>query len=114
MELFDPCSLRLTEALSNPRAPRTPFNTLILQAFNNRTKMGVVRLCQRTGARETKNGPKMALSAAARGSDKWPQRSAFCGIPAGAKSRKKNVPDGETGGPTGTRVKHSQFEISIG
>jgi hypothetical protein len=41
-----------------PTRPRTSCNTLISQAFNNRTKMGVVRLCQRTGARETKNGPK--------------------------------------------------------
>jgi hypothetical protein len=55
----------------------------------------------------------MGLEAAARGSDKWPENPAFCAITPGAWDTKKNVPTGETGGATGTRVKHSQCDISM-
>jgi hypothetical protein len=40
----------------------------------------------------------MALAAAARGSDKWPEKPTFCGFPTADQERKKNVLTGETGG----------------
>ena len=44
----------------------------------------------------------MGFRAGARGSDKWPERPAFCGLSATAERRDKNVPTGETGGAEGT------------
>ena len=49
----------------------------------------------------------MGLLARLRGSEEWPQRTAFCAIPAGYKRRKKNVPTEETGGGRGTVLQPS-------
>jgi hypothetical protein len=66
--------------------------------LDNLTKTAVVQLRQRKGAGGDEKWPKMGLQAGPRGSEEWPQRRAFCAIPAGDKRRKKNVPTGETGG----------------
>jgi hypothetical protein len=90
-----------------PARRRTSSNTLISQAFNNRTKMGVVRLCQRKGGERARKRSEIGLPAGPRGSDEWPQMPAVCGVPARPKSAKKNVSTGETGGGRGTVVKPS-------
>jgi hypothetical protein len=90
-----------------PARPRTSSNTLISQAFNNRTKMGVVRLCQRKGGERARKRSEIGLPAGPRGSDEWPQMPAFCGVPAADDHREKNVPTGETGGGRGTVVEPS-------
>jgi hypothetical protein len=97
-ERFDPSQPRLSGAFSKPGplpAPSNPFN---YRAFNIRTKMGVVRLRQRRAFRRDEKWPKMGLQTDPHGSEEWPQRPAFCAIPAGDKRRKKNVPNRETGG----------------
>jgi hypothetical protein len=66
--------------------------------------MGVVRLRQRKGPERDEKRPKTGLAAGARGSENGPQRPAFCAIPAGDKRRKKNVPNGQTGGAKATRT----------
>jgi hypothetical protein len=83
--------------------PRPRSNSLHFQAFNIRTKTGVVRLRQRKGPARNEKRPEVGLEAAARGSDNLPGTAAFCAIRAGRRVPKKNVPDGETGGgkPTG-------------
>jgi hypothetical protein len=77
---------------------------LISQAFNNRTKMGVVRLCQRKGGERARKRSEIGLPAGPRGSDEWPQMPAFCGVPAADDHREKNVPTGETGGGRAIRT----------
>ena len=72
-----------------PARPRTSSNTLISHAFNNRTKMGVVRLCQRKGGERARERSEIGLPAGPRGSDEWPQMPAFCGVPARPKSAKR-------------------------
>jgi hypothetical protein len=80
---------------------------LILPDFKNRTKMAVVRLLQRKWAERDEKRPELGLEAAARGSDKWPEKPAFCAVAADADRRKKNVPTGRFGGGRGTVVKPS-------
>jgi hypothetical protein len=53
--------------------------------------------------RERRKGPERGLSAGAGGSDKWPEKPRFCGVPAAPNGRIKNVPNGETGGGEGIR-----------
>jgi hypothetical protein len=63
-----------------PTRPRTSSNTLISQAFNNRTKMGVVRLYQRKGGERARKRLKIALPAGPRGSEecrKCPDSAGF-------------------------------------
>jgi hypothetical protein len=67
----------------------------------------VVQSRQRKGAGRDEKWPTMGLQAGPHGSEEWPQRPAFCAIPAGDKRRKKNVPNGKTGGGRGTVVKPS-------
>jgi hypothetical protein len=71
---------------------------------DNLTKTAVVQLRQRKASRRDEKWPKMGPQACPRGSEEWPQKPAFCAIPAGDKRRKKNVP---TGGGKLTRRKHS-------
>jgi hypothetical protein len=52
-------------------------NFLIFQASKNRTKTGVVRLRQRKGPTRDGKGREMGFAAAARGSDKWPEKPTF-------------------------------------
>jgi hypothetical protein len=40
----------------------------------------------------------MAFATGARGSDKWPEKPAFCVVPAGPGRAIENVPNGKTGG----------------
>jgi hypothetical protein len=87
-------------------------NQLNYLGFNIRTKMAVVRLRQRKGPERDGRRPKMAFGTSARGSDKWPEKPAFCAVPAGAECREKNVPNGETGGGRGTVVEPSLRDIS--
>ena len=74
--------------------------------------MGVVRLRQRKGPERDGKRPEMGLAAAARGSDKWPEKPTFCGFSTADRERKKNVPTGETGGGKGSVVKPSLRVIS--
>src|SRR5919106_1838912 len=73
-------------------------NPLNYLDFNIRTKMAVVRLRRRKWAERDKKRPEMGLAAAARGSDKWPEKPTFCGFPTAHQERKKTVPNGQTGG----------------
>ena len=90
-----------------PGPLRTTSNPLSYRAFNIRTKTAVVRLLRRKGPERGEKRPEMGFRAGARGSEKWPERPAFCGVPADAETRKKNVLNGETGGGRGTVVKPS-------
>jgi hypothetical protein len=56
--------------------------------------MAVVRLRRRKWAERDRKRPEMGLAAAARGSDKWPEKPTFCGFPTAGRERKKNVPMG--------------------
>jgi hypothetical protein len=85
-------------------AYRTLLNSL---DSDNLTKTAVVQLRQRKASRRDEKWPKMGPQACPRGSEEWPQKPAFCAIPAGDKRRKKNVPTGETGGGRGTVVEPS-------
>jgi len=49
----------------------------------------------------------MGLAAAARGSDKWPEKPTFCGFPTADQKRNKNVPTRCLGGGRGTVSKPS-------
>jgi hypothetical protein len=49
----------------------------------------------------------MGLFAGGGGSDKWPEKPAFCAVAVIAERREKNVSTGETGGGRGTVVKPS-------
>ena len=89
-----------------------PSNPLNYRAFNIRTKMAVVRLLRRKWAERDRKRPEMGLAAAARGSDKWPEKPTFCGFPTADQERKKNVPTGRLGGGRGTVVEPSLREIS--
>jgi hypothetical protein len=71
---------------------------------HNLTKTAVVQLRQRKGAGRDEKWPKMGPQACPRGSEEWPQKPAFCAIPAGDKRRKENVPTGETGGGTASGI----------
>jgi hypothetical protein len=85
-------------SFSKPAPLRMPSNPLNYRAFDIRTKMAVVRLCQRKSPKRGAKWSESGLEAATRGSDKWPENPAFRGIPTANQSRKKNVPNGETGG----------------
>src|ERR671919_1594154 len=82
-------------------------NSLNYLDFNIRTKMAVVRLRRRKWAERDRKRPEMGLAAAARGSDKWPEKPTFCGFPTADQERKKNVPTGATGGGKLTGREHS-------
>src|SRR5918996_6406833 len=76
-----------------------------------RTKMAVVRLRRRKWAERHRKQPEMGLAAAARGSDKWPEKPTSCGFPTADQERKKNVPTRATGGGRGARPEtFSTFE----
>ena len=96
------------------RAGAAYRKVLISLDSDNLTKTAVVQLRQRKASRRDEKWPKMGLQAGPRGSEEWPQRPAFCAVPAGAESMEKNVPNGETGGGRGTVVKPSPREISMG
>jgi hypothetical protein len=83
-----------------PDPLRAPSNPLNYRAFYIRTKTGVVRLCQRKVEGRDGKRPKMGLSTAARGSDKWPEKPAFCGfrpVPSAGKrmSQTAKLAEGE-------------------
>jgi hypothetical protein len=90
-----------------PARLRAPSNSLNYRASNIRTKTAVVRLRRRRGPERDQKRPKMGLSASPRGSDRWPRSLALCGVPAGCERRKKNVPNGQTGGGRGAVVEPS-------
>ena len=46
-------------------------------------------MLQRKGPERGKEWREMGLSAAARGSDKWPEKPTFCGFPTADQERKK-------------------------
>ena len=75
--------------------------------------MAVVRLGRRKWAERDRKRPEMGLAAAARGSDKWPEKPTFCGFPTADQERKKNVPTGATGGAKLTGCKHSFRYVAI-
>jgi hypothetical protein len=77
-----------------PARLRVALNPLSLRASYIRTKTGVVRLCQRKKPERASKRPKMGFRAGVRGSDNWRESPAFCGVPAGAEARKKNVANG--------------------
>jgi hypothetical protein len=70
IELFDPVLTSLERSTFEPAAQLAPHNPLIWRASHNRTKMAVVRLCQRRGPERNGKQPKMGFRAGARGSDK--------------------------------------------
>jgi hypothetical protein len=83
-----------------PTPLRAPPKTLIHPTSDIRTKMAVVRLRQRKGAERGGKRPEMDLSACLGGSDTWPGRPVFCGIPAVAlmpkrQSRRGVLAEGE-------------------
>src|ERR687891_2849087 len=84
-------------------------NPLNYLDFNIRTKMAVVRLRRRKWAERDRKRPEMGLAAAARGSDKWPEKPTFCGFPTADQERKKNVPTGATGGGDGIRTHDTAY-----
>jgi hypothetical protein len=63
-----------------PDSLRAPSNPLNYRAFNIRTKMGVVRLCQRKGPERDGKRPKVGLSRGPGGSDDLPGMATFCGL----------------------------------
>ena len=65
-----------------PTPPWASSNPLRLRSPDIRTKMAVVRLRQRNLAKREGKRPEKSLLDGPRGSDKWPQRPAFCAIPA--------------------------------
>jgi hypothetical protein len=87
-----------------PVPPSASSNALISHTFNNRTKSGMVRLCQRKPATRHGKRPRLALRPVSGGSDEWPRRPAFCGIPAVRRAPKKNVPTGRVGGGKAIRT----------
>jgi hypothetical protein len=95
-----------------PIPVRVSAKALIWQRSDIRTKMGVVRLCQKMRVLREEKWPRVGLATAARGSEVWPRKPAFCGIPAVRRSRKKSVPRVKTGGGRRTVVKPSPPEIS--
>ena len=98
-------------ACFKPMPRRACSNLLISRASYIRTKMAVVRLRQRKAPKRGRKWPKMGFRAAARGSDKWPEKPTFCGFPTADQERKKNVPNRETGGRRGARPEtFSTFE----
>jgi hypothetical protein len=86
-----------------PAPVQAPSNPLDYRAFDIRTKIAVVRLRQRKAAGRDEKGPKMGLLAGPSGSDNLAGMPAFCGFPTADQERKKNVPNGQTGGGRGTR-----------
>ena len=90
-----------------PARLRATSNSLNYRASNIRTKMAVVRLRRRKGAERDEKRPEVGLSRGPGGSDNLPGMAAFCGIPTANQGRKKNVPNGRTGGGKLTRRKHS-------
>jgi hypothetical protein len=91
-----------------PALRRASCNILKLRGSHIRTKMGVVRLCQREGRERARKRPEIGLPAAPRGSDDCPQRPAFCAVAAARSTPKKNAPTGETGGRKGIRTRGSK------
>jgi hypothetical protein len=92
-----------------PAPLRAPSNPLNYRAFNICTKMAVVRLLRRKWAERDEKRPEVGLGAAARGSDKWPEKPTFCGFPTEDQERKKNVPTGRVGG--GREARPETFSI---
>ncbi len=90
-----------------PAPLRASSNSLNYRASNIRTKMAVVRLRQRKGSERGRKWPKMGFGGRPRGSDKWPEKPTFCGFPTADQERKKNIPNGQTGGGKRARTKHS-------
>jgi hypothetical protein len=76
---------------------------LIWRHSHNLTKMTVVQLRGRKWAERGRKPAQSGPQAGHRGSDKWPQMPAFCGVPAVRGALKKNVPTGATGGGKFTR-----------
>ncbi len=92
-----------------PAPSQAPSNPLKLCGSDNRTKLGVVRLCQRKGPERDGKRPQMGFGAGACGSDKWAGTLAFCGVPAADERREKNVPNSETGGGDGIRTHDTAY-----
>ena len=87
-EQFDPSSLRLGGSFSNPH-PFASSNTLNSLNSDIRTKMAVVRLRRRKWGERDGKRPEVGLAAAARGSDKWPEKPTFCRFPTADQSGKR-------------------------
>jgi hypothetical protein len=66
--------------------------------------MAVVRLFRRKGAERDEKRPEVGLLRGPGGSDNLPGMAAFCGIPTANQGRKKNVPNGRTGGGRAIRT----------
>jgi hypothetical protein len=92
---------------SKPGPLRAASNPLNHRPFDIRTKLGVVRLLRRKWGERVGKWPEVDLAAAARGSDKWPEKPTLCGFPTADQEPKKNVPTGCLGGGRGTVDKPS-------
>ena len=91
--LFDPGSLRLSAAPSNPHPFVHLLNALICPASDIRTKMAVVRLLRRKWAERDEKPPEMGPQAGPHGSDNLPEMAAFCGLQPCDPDAEKECPD---------------------
>jgi hypothetical protein len=72
-----------------PASLRAVLKPLNMRPSYIRTKMPVVRLCQRRWPLRARKRPKIWPQASSRGSEETPQMPAFCGVPTADRERKR-------------------------